>query len=98
MRKFTSIILALAFILVSITGVQMTDGGGHGLGDNGKYPAVQSQPVGNNIAANSSAEPRQKSFYPKAAHEWGGYIFIIAGLVHLGLNLKPMKSYLRIKS
>lgn len=98
MRKFTSIILALAFILVSITGLQMTGGGGHGPGDNEKYQTVQSQEVGSTIAGNNSAEPRQKSFYPKVAHEWGGYVFIIAGLVHLGLNWKPMKSYLMIKS
>ncbi|TWH47712.1 DUF4405 domain-containing protein [Sporomusa sp. KB1] len=98
MRRFTSIILALAFILVSITGLQMTGGGGHGPGNAEKYQTVQSQQAGSNTAGNNSAEPRQKSFYPKVAHEWGGYVFIIAGLVHLGLNLKPMKSYLMIKS
>lgn len=79
MRKITSIILALAFIVVSITGVQMIGAHGHGPGGHGKYPAVQSQPVGSNTAVDRSEESRQKSFYPRAAHEWGGYIFIIAG-------------------
>jgi len=98
MRKFTSIILALAFILVSITGIQMTGGGGHGPQGGGKSPAVQSQTVETSIPVTSSEEPRQKSFYPKQAHEWGGYLFIIAGLIHFGFNFKPMMSYLKIKS
>lgn len=98
MRKFTSILLALAFILVSITGIQLTGGGGGRGPSDVKSSTVQSQPVGNTIAVNSSENVRQKSFYPKVAHEWGGYLFILAGLVHLGLNLRPMKSYLKIKS
>lgn len=97
MRKFTSIILALTFILVSITGVQMTGGGGHG-SEGSKTPVVQSQSAGTTPVVNSSQTVRQKSFYPKVAHEWGGYLFILAGLVHLGLNFRPMKSYLKIKS
>ena len=111
MRKYISIVLALTFILVSVTGLQMIYMGGRGSRDNGKYPMAQSQPFGKmnagsghgpggigNIAANSSQESRQKPLYPNAAHKWGGFIFIIAGAVHLGLNFKSMRSYLRIKS
>lgn len=98
MRKITSIVLALAFILLAVTGIQMSSSGGRGPEGDGKIPVVQSQAIGNNILVSSAKESRQKSFYPKQAHEWGGYLFIIAGLVHLGLNLKPMMSYLKIKS
>ncbi|WP_346355608.1 DUF4405 domain-containing protein [Azotosporobacter soli] len=94
MRKITSIILALAFILVSITGIQLTGG---------KPPAsaatVQIQSVASAApnSENAAAPVRQKSFYPKVAHEWGGYLFILAGAVHLGLNWRPMRSYLQPK-
>lgn len=90
MRKTTSLILVLAFILVSITGVQMTGGSGHA-----PVSTVQAQSA--DTAADAPKQLRPKSFYPKVAHEWGGYLFIIAGLTHLGLNLRPMRSYLRIK-
>ena len=95
MRKITSIILALAFIIVALTGVQMDFS--HSGGDRSKPPAVQSMDNGNNIAVKASNVPRQVSFYPKVAHEWAGYLFIIAGLMHLLLNIKPMQSYLRIR-
>ena len=93
MRKFTSIILALAFIIVAVTGVQMS----LPHGERSKPPVVQSSVNGNDIAASTPRVPQQVSFYPKAAHEWGGYLFIIAGLMHLVLNIKPMQSYLRIR-
>ena len=41
------------------------------------------------------AEP---PFYPKGMHEWAGCIFILAGVVHVYLNRKPIKSYLQKKS
>ena len=98
MRKITSIILALTFILVSITGIQLTGGSGRAPISDGKSPTVQSQSAGNMTQVNNSEKVRQKPFYPKVAHEWGGYLFIFAGLVHLGRNFRPMKSYLKIKS
>ena len=92
MRKIISITLALAFILVSVTGLQLTGGS--------KPPMTQSQSIGNTATTtvNNAEKARQKSFYPKVAHEWGGYLFILAGFAHLVLNLKPMKYYLKIKS
>ena len=83
MRKTTSIILMLAFLLVAITGIQMTGGNGEKAG-RGAGP-------GNTYQAEQKGQP---AFYPRHAHEWGGYVFILAGMLHLGLNWKPMKSYL----
>jgi hypothetical protein len=34
-------------------------------------------------------------FYPKGMHESAGVLFIAAGVVHIYLNRKPMKSYLQ---
>lgn len=90
MRKKISMILALAFILVSITGIELSFGS--------KPPMAQSQSDQNKTVNTNSEKVRQKSFYPKVAHEWGGYLFIVAGLTHLVLNIKPMKSYLKLKS
>ena len=85
MRRLTSIILAIAFVVLSVSGVQMTLP---------KPQSVQQQTVGN-PEDNKVMVKREKSFYPKAAHEWAGYLFIGAGLVHVVLNRKPMVAYLK---
>jgi cytochrome b561 len=86
-RKIVSIILSIAFIILSITGIQISMEGGH-----------KNHDIGNNVLSNVSDIPHQPSFYPKEAHEWFGYIFIIVGIAHLILNIKPLLSYFRIKS
>jgi len=92
LRKITSIILSIAFIILSVTGVQMAMGGGD------KQHAMGNNVLASNIAANVSNIPSQPPFYPKVAHEWFGYIFIIIGIAHLILNIRPLLSYFRIKS
>lgn len=39
-------------------------------------------------------QKRSPSVYPKKVHDWAGYVFIGAGLVHLVLNRKIMLAYL----
>jgi hypothetical protein len=95
MRKITSIILALAFILVAVTGVQMALPHGGDVKD--KPAIIQSSENEKNSAVSVSRAPRQASFYPKAAHEWAGYVFIVAGCMHLVFNIKPMQSYLGMR-
>lgn len=89
MRRITSLLLAIAFVVVSASGIQMV------VGHKDRAPQVQqsAQVSGGEV----SVKAKEKSFYPKAAHEWFGYLFIGAGIVHLGLNLRPMKSYLGVK-
>lgn len=97
MRKITSLILALAFIMVAVTGVQLD------LSHSGGNESAPVHMNSNGAAASHSHagsvahEFHQPSFYPKVVHEWSGYLFIIAGCVHLILNLKAMQSYFRIK-
>ncbi|AIF50323.1 DUF4405 domain-containing protein [Pelosinus sp. UFO1] len=88
MRKITSIILTIAFIIVSVSGVQMAVVP--------KPKNVQQQMIGNRDGDKSMAMCGM-AFYPKKAHEWAGYLFIGAGLVHIGLNRRPMLSYLRFR-
>jgi len=38
---------------------------------------------------------RSQSVYPKKVHDWAGYVFIGAGLVHLVLNRKVMLAYIK---
>ena len=88
MRKITSIILTIAFIIVSVSGVQMAVVP--------KPQNIQQQMQGNHDGGKSMAKGSMP-FYPKKAHEWVGYLFIGAGLVHIVLNRKPMLSYLRFR-
>ena len=86
MRRSASIILMIAFIIVSVSGVQMAV--------TPKPQSIQQQSVGN-PDGNKSMAVSAKPFYPKKAHEWAGYLFIGAGLVHIVLNRRPMLAYLR---
>ena len=92
MRKIISIILAIAFIIVSVTGVQMTSGSKP---QNVQPRSVQQQAVGSPESGKSMAK-REMPFYPKKAHEWFGYLFIGAGVVHVVLNKRAMLSYLKL--
>ena len=87
MRRIASLILVIAFIVVSVSGVQMVVVP--------KPQNVQQQTLGNNDS-NKSIALEGRPFYPKKAHEWAGFLFIGAGLVHLGLNRRPMLSYFRL--
>jgi hypothetical protein len=87
MRRITSIILMIAFIILSVSGVQMTVV--H------KPQNIQQQMLGNHDGDKSMARG-EMPFYPKKAHEWVGFLFIGAGLVHIGFNRKLMLSYLGI--
>lgn len=90
MRKVISITLLLTFLLLSISGIQLTVPR-----DRGANPSAA-------IAKDSGPAARVEEkvsmpFYPKKMHEWAGYIFIFAGFVHVYLNRRPMMAYLRRK-
>ncbi|AJQ29086.1 DUF4405 domain-containing protein [Pelosinus fermentans] len=87
MRRITSIILMIAFIILSVSGVQMAVVP--------KPQNVQQQMLGNH-GGDKSIVRGKMPFYPKKAHEWVGFVFIGAGLVHIVLNRKLMLSYLEI--
>lgn len=88
MRRVTSIILMIAFISLSISGLHMA-----------LVPRsqnIQQQMLGNHNGDKLTARG-ERPFYPKKAHEWSGYIFIATGLVHIGLNRRPILSYFKPK-
>lgn len=86
MRKIISIILVAAFIIVSVSGVQMVIAPKH---QNVQQQMISVHETGISLSAG------QIPFYPKKAHEWAGYLFIGAGLAHLVLNRKLMLSYFK---
>lgn len=88
MRKITSIIVAITFVIVSISGIQMVFT---------SKPQSVPQQISGNLDGDKSTTMREKPFYPKKAHEWAGFIFIGAGLMHIGFNRRPMLSYLKVK-
>ena len=85
MRKAASIALLISFILVSVTGVQMDF-----TPKTQKMQQVQTSSTGDS----EINQKRSPSVYPKKVHDWAGYVFIGAGLVHLVLNRKIMLAYL----
>ncbi len=92
MRRITSIILVIAFFVVSVTGIQLTTAHGHG-GEDRPLKKYQQLAASNNSAGVSFEKP----LYPKEVHQWAGFLFIGAGLVHLGLNIRPMMTYFKRK-
>ncbi|SDE22489.1 DUF4405 domain-containing protein [Sporomusa acidovorans] len=95
MRKITSLLLTFAFLVLAVTGVQLSLP--HSGGAREKPAVIQSTEAGDNSVAGAPRTTRQAAFYPKTAHEWAGYLFIAAGCVHLVLNRKPIKSYLGMR-
>ncbi len=35
--------------------------------------------------------------FPKQLHEWGAYLMVLAGLVHIGLNYKPLLHHVGLR-
>lgn len=95
MRRITSIILAIAFIVVSVTGIQMDN-----VQDRLKA-ADNSSMIQQLVDSNNSGIiiilSAGKLFYPREAHKIAGYLFIITGLVHLKLNICPLLFYFKRK-
>ena len=87
MRKPISLILILTFVVLSVSGVYLSTKKYF----NPRPPvAAQSQTVG-------QAPPAAQSAFPvKAAHEWAGYLFIVAGIWHFALNRRAVANYLGI--
>ena len=97
MRRITSIILSVVFIVICVTGVQI-DIAQEILKDSltpeGKSLMLQQEIANTGIIMIFS---QNGLFYPKIAHKIAGYLFIVVGLVHLGLNIRPMLFYLKRK-
>lgn len=84
MRRLTSLILAIAFVILAVSGIQMA-------GPQTIQPQGQVQ---SKVGGDKATAAREKPFYPKEAHELAGFVFIGAGLVHVGLNRRAMLAYL----
>ena len=82
MRRFISLVLTLTFLVVSLTGIALI---------------VVKKPAAPRTEQSQSATyvaPKTQSAFPlKAAHEWGGFIFIAAGCWHAVLNRRSLSSY-----
>jgi len=99
MRRATSIVLALAFILVSVTGLFMALGPRHGPG--GPPPGAGfGGPFGDDEGGGfEKGGPRgpHEPLFPKQLHEWGAYLLVIASLIHIGLNWRPLLCHLGLR-
>lgn len=89
MRRIISILSLIAFLIVSVSGLQLVFGG------NDRPKRIEQQIVSSTDDVKHTMNMTEKPFYPKKAHEWAGFLFIGAGIVHIVLNRKPMLSYFR---
>lgn len=87
MRKATSILLLLTYLILAVTGIQLALP--H---DKGARPSVAITESG--VNTHKAIEKAGPPFYPKGLHEWAGYLFILAGVVHIYLNRTAIQSYI----
>ena len=87
MTRVTSVVLTIAFIIVSLTGVIM-DLRPRG----GAPPPAAMISDATQLAPAPPQEPpaRQRPIFPRQLHIWSGYLFMIASLVHIALNWHPL--------
>lgn len=67
------------------------------LKDEGKSLMIQQELPDRNNSSIILIVSQDELFYPRSVHKIAGYLFIVVGLVHLGLNIRPMLFYLRRK-
>ncbi|MEN6545716.1 MAG: DUF4405 domain-containing protein [Armatimonadia bacterium] len=90
MRRVTSIVLTVSFILVSFTGLQMAFGPRHA------PPPGQGERVAADVDGGGAetrapeGPPRHPSIFPKLLHEWLGYLLVLSGVMHIVLNWRPL--------
>ncbi|MDR3590681.1 MAG: DUF4405 domain-containing protein [Negativicutes bacterium] len=87
MRKIISITLLITYLALSITGIQLLLP--H---DRSTDPSVS---MAKDNVSTRLAEKADPPFYPKRMHEWAGYLFMLAGVVHIYLNRRAINSYLK---
>ncbi len=87
MRRFTSLLLAFTFVVLTLTGLGLTF-------KKQLYGALPPQQQG------AAYNPAQKSgsLPLKAAHEWAGYAFIAAGCCHWVLNRRCLGNYVGLNA
>lgn len=93
MRKITSVILTVCFIVLLIT-VAFMAGPKHQEGMRRGGPPVASA----NAEMRHSAKPPHGAFFPKELHELAGYTFLVFGIVHIVINGKCLLSYVRVRN
>lgn len=89
MKKLGSILLFVAFSIVSATGLAMA------FKQRSKNKPV---PISEGEAVEAKEVVVGKPFYPRKAHEWVGYFFVAAGLMHIISNKMSLLRFFKMKS
>ena len=87
MRRITSLLLLVIFVLLAGTGLFMTFGRG-----GGPRPTV-ARTAGEEPGNRAGTPSRSKSFFPKGLHEWTGYAMVVLMPLHLELNGRLLLGY-----
>lgn len=96
MRKVTSVVLAVCFVLILVTVIPMaTRDKHHGGRKIGRFAAAQRGmgPHGGEMPPHGE----HGDIFPRVIHEWAGYTFLVFGAIHVYLNRKCLFSYMGIK-
>lgn len=96
MRKVTSVVLAVCFILILVTVIPMaTRDKHHGGPERERFASAHrgGGPVGGEMPPHGE----HGEIFPRVIHEWAGYTFLVFGAIHVCLNRKCLFSYMRIK-
>jgi cytochrome b561 len=91
MRRVTSLLLLVIFVLLAVTGLVMVFS--HGGGSRPPADFASAVQTGERLLA----QPRGNSFFPKELHEWMGYAMIGVVVLHVVLNGRLLLQYCGIR-
>jgi len=93
MRRITSVLLFVSFIVIAITGLWMV------FSHHGPPKRIPSQTPslsGDTVPQSekkTAPERRRPPFFPRVLHEWSGYIMMVLTLIHLVFNYRMMLAH-----
>jgi hypothetical protein len=105
MRRVTSVVLALSFILLAVTGLSMMLRHGPGAGHGPPSMAGEGRGLGPRGPAERGPQFRaagppgehREPLFPSQLHELGALVMLVAGIVHIVLNWKALLSHVGVR-
>jgi cytochrome b561 len=90
-RRITSLLLLVVFLVLVITGLIMSSSHGpHGPGGPSPANLADDRPIGE--------DRPNSSFNPKEFHEFAGIVMLVLVLIHLALNFSIFMRYIGLKT
>jgi len=105
MRRVTSILLAVSFILLAVSGLSMMvrhgPGAGHGppsmAGEGRGLGPPDGRERGPRFRAAGPPGEHREPLFPVQLHELGALVMLVAGIVHITLNWKALLCHIGLR-